>query len=107
MPPSLGPPPASTGSSPGRRRVAWVRTQTARGCDKPWIEIRPRGWICGDYVEPSRKPPFGQEVPHLDRGELVPGIYGKVTAPASNDRPVRVIEDIVIPPTATARLHPL
>ena len=64
-------------------RVAWVRTQTARGCDKPWIEIRPRGWICGDYVEPSRKPPFGQEVPHLDRGELVPGIYGKVTAPSS------------------------
>lgn len=64
-------------------RVAWVRTQLARGCDKPWIEIRPRGWICGDYVEPSKKPPYGQEVPHLDRGELVPGIYGKVTAPSS------------------------
>jgi len=64
-------------------RVAWVRTQAGRGCDRPWIEIRPRGWICGDYVEPSKKPPYGQEVPHLDRGELVPGIYGKVTAPAS------------------------
>src|SRR5262249_10759129 len=64
-------------------RVAWVRTQAGRGCDRPWIEIRPRGWICGDYVEPSRKPPYGQEVPHLDRGELVPGIYGKVTAPSS------------------------
>jgi hypothetical protein len=64
-------------------RVAWTRTQSARGCDKAWIEIRPRGWICGDYVEPSKKPALGQEVPHLDRGELVPGIYGKVTAPSS------------------------
>ena len=64
-------------------RVAWVRTQAGRGCDKPWIEIRPRGWICGDYVEPSKKPPFGQEVPHLERGELVPGVYGKVTVPGS------------------------
>ncbi|HEX2685251.1 MAG TPA: L,D-transpeptidase family protein [Kofleriaceae bacterium] len=64
-------------------RVTWIETQKARGCDKPWIEIRPRGWICGDYVEPSKKPAFGQEVPHIDRGELVPGIYGKVTAPSS------------------------
>jgi hypothetical protein len=64
-------------------RVAWIRTAKARGCDKPWIEIRPRGWICGDYAEPSKKPVFGQEVPHLDRGELVPGVYGKVTAPSS------------------------
>ncbi len=64
-------------------RVAWVQTAKAKGCDKAWIEIRPRGWICGEYVEPSKKLPFGQEVPHLDRGELVPGIYGKVTAPSS------------------------
>jgi hypothetical protein len=64
-------------------RVAWVQTAKGKGCDKPWIEIRPRGWICGDYVEPSKKPAYGQEVPHLDRGELVPGIYGKVTAPSS------------------------
>jgi len=64
-------------------RVGWVRSAKARGCDRPWIEIRPRGWICGDYVEPSKKPPYGQEVPHLERGELVPGVYGKVTAPSS------------------------
>jgi hypothetical protein len=63
-------------------RVGWTQTARGRGCEKPWIEIRPRGWICGEYVEPSRKPPYGQEVPHLDRGELVPGVYGKVTAPA-------------------------
>jgi len=64
-------------------RVGWTRVAQARGCDRPWVEIKPRGWVCGKYLEPSRKPPNGQEVPHLDRGELVPGIYGKVTAPSS------------------------
>ncbi|HEU0033500.1 MAG TPA: L,D-transpeptidase [Kofleriaceae bacterium] len=64
-------------------RVGWVRTQKAKGCQKPWVEIKPRGWICSDYVKPSTRMPFGREVPMLDRGELVPGIYGKVTAPAS------------------------
>jgi hypothetical protein len=68
-------------------RVAWVQTRRAPGCDKPWIEIRPRGWICGDHALPSKKVAYGQEVPKLDRGELVPGIYGKVTAP----RPVTYI----------------
>jgi len=60
-------------------RVAWNRTQNGKGCDKPWIEIEPKGWICGDYVKPSKQPPYGQEVPHLERGEIVPGTYGKVT----------------------------
>lgn len=64
-------------------RVAWSRTQKAKGCKEPWVEIRPRGWICGDYVKPSKKPPFGREVPFLERGELVPGVYGKITAPNS------------------------
>ncbi len=64
-------------------RVAWTRTQSGKGCTKNWIEIRPRGWICGDYVKPTTKPPFGREVPYLERGELVPGVYGKVTLPNS------------------------
>ena len=34
-------------------RVGWVGTRTAKGCQKAWVEIRPRGWICGDYVKPS------------------------------------------------------
>jgi hypothetical protein len=62
-------------------RVAWTRTERGKGCDKPWVLIEPRGWICSDYVQPSKKPPYGQEVPQLDRGEIVPGTYGKVTAP--------------------------
>lgn len=64
-------------------RVAWTRTAKGKGCERRWIEIRPHGWICGDYVEPSKKPAYGQEVPRLERGELVPGVYGKVTAPQS------------------------
>lgn len=64
-------------------RVSWVQTAKGRGCEKPWIEIRPRGWICGENVEPSKKLPLGLEVPRLERGELVPGVYGKVTAPSA------------------------
>ncbi len=64
-------------------RVGWTRTQKAKGCKDPWVEIRPRGWICGDYVKASKKAPFGREVPFLERGELVPGVYGKITAPNS------------------------
>ncbi|HEY1557598.1 MAG TPA: L,D-transpeptidase [Kofleriaceae bacterium] len=62
-------------------RVGWAgHDQPGKGCTKPWIEIEPRGWICGDYVVATKKEPYGQEVPHLDRGEIVPGVYGKITA---------------------------
>jgi L,D-transpeptidase-like protein len=64
-------------------RVGWVRTQSGKGCTKSWIEIKPHGWVCGDYVKTSTKPAVGKEVPFLDRGEIVPGTYGKVTAPSS------------------------
>jgi len=64
-------------------RVRWTGTAPGKGCKKPWVEILPRGWVCGDYLTPSKKPAMGREVPMLDRGELVPGIYGKVTAPNS------------------------
>jgi hypothetical protein len=62
-------------------RVGWTSTSDGKGCQKPWVEIKPRGWVCSDYMKPSTKPPFGREVPMLDRGEIVPGVYGKVTAP--------------------------
>jgi hypothetical protein len=64
-------------------RVGWTRTARGKGCQKSWVELQPRGWICADYVKPSTKPPLGRELPVLDRGEIVPGIYGKVTAPRS------------------------
>jgi hypothetical protein len=62
-------------------RVGWIRTAKAKGCAKPWIEIRPRGWICGEVAKPSKLQPFGREVPILERGEIVPGIYGRITTP--------------------------
>jgi lipoprotein-anchoring transpeptidase ErfK/SrfK len=62
-------------------RVGWVRTAGGKGCKKPWVELRPRGWVCGDNLEASTKVPFGREVPLLERGEIVPGDYGKVTGP--------------------------
>jgi hypothetical protein len=64
-------------------RVGWTRTARGKGCQKSWVELRPRGWICADFVKPSPKPPLGRELPVLDRGEVVPGVYGKVTAPKS------------------------
>ena len=65
-------------------RVGWTRTAKAKGCGKPWIEIRPRGWVCGDVVKPSKLQPYGREVPILERGEIVPGIYGRITTPGQS-----------------------
>ncbi len=64
-------------------RVRWGAAATGKGCQGLWVELAPRGWICTDYVRASTKPPLGREVPILERGELVPGVYGKVTAPSS------------------------
>ncbi|HUS28177.1 MAG TPA: L,D-transpeptidase [Kofleriaceae bacterium] len=63
-------------------RVGWQRTAKAKGCSKAWVEIRPRGWVCGEFLKASKLPPQGREVPQLERGEIVPGIYGRVTASA-------------------------
>lgn len=61
-------------------RVGWTRTARGEGCDASWVEIKPRGWVCADYLEPIPELPRGDELPRLDRGELVPGTYGKVVA---------------------------
>jgi hypothetical protein len=60
-------------------RVSWTATERGRGCTKPWVAIEPRGWVCSQYVEALPKAPVGVELPRLERGDLVPGIYGKVT----------------------------
>ncbi|HEY5952327.1 MAG TPA: L,D-transpeptidase [Kofleriaceae bacterium] len=59
-------------------RVGWTRTAKGKGCSKPWVEIVPRGWVCSDFMKPTKQPAFGREVPQLDRGEIVPGVYGKL-----------------------------
>jgi hypothetical protein len=60
-------------------RIGWTRTAKGRGCKRPWVEMVPRGWVCADYLEPQTRPPAGVELPRLVRGEVVPGIYGKVS----------------------------
>lgn len=59
-------------------RVAWRDAAAGPGCTKRWYAIDPQGWVCGDFLEPSPKVPVGVELPRLDRGEVVPGTYGKV-----------------------------
>jgi lipoprotein-anchoring transpeptidase ErfK/SrfK len=44
--------------------------------------MRPHGWVCSEFVKPSKLPPLGREVPQLERGEIVPGTYGRVRASA-------------------------
>jgi hypothetical protein len=61
-------------------RVGWKATERGAGCAKPWVAIEPRGWVCGQFLEPLTRAPNGVELPRLDRGELVPGTYGKIYA---------------------------
>jgi lipoprotein-anchoring transpeptidase ErfK/SrfK len=61
-------------------RVRWKRAASGPGCDSRWIEIEPLGWVCEQYLRPSSRAPGGVELPRLDAGELVPGVYGKVVA---------------------------
>lgn len=61
-------------------RVGFRNSAEGPGCEGRWIEIDPRGWVCEDYMRPSKKRPHGVELPRLERGELVPGTYGKVIA---------------------------
>ncbi|HKA87219.1 MAG TPA: hypothetical protein VKE22_06105, partial [Haliangiales bacterium] len=69
----------SLGTIAETTRVGWKRAAAGPGCDR-WIEIEPRGWICDKYLEPTRKPAAGVEMPELGEGEVVPGEYGRVTA---------------------------
>ena len=59
-------------------RAGWKSAASGPGCER-WIEIEPRGWICDRYLEASKKPPAGDEMPTLADGEIVPGEYGRVT----------------------------
>jgi hypothetical protein len=59
-------------------RVGWTDVQPGPGCKKKWVEITPRGWVCGEFLEANPRQPLGIELPRLDRGAVVPGTYGKV-----------------------------
>ncbi|MCB9559619.1 MAG: L,D-transpeptidase [Kofleriaceae bacterium] len=60
-------------------RVSWTKLSRGKGCKQPWVQIVPRGWVCSDFVEPTTRVPVGVELPRLDREEVVPGTYGRIT----------------------------
>ena len=59
-------------------RVVWHDVSAGPGCRKSWYELEPHGWVCGDFLDPTTKTPSTFEMPRLDRGEMIPGTYGKV-----------------------------
>jgi hypothetical protein len=56
-------------------RVTWRGEAQGPGCAR-WIEIEPMGFVCEDQLQATRQPPLAVELPRLDPGALVPGIYG-------------------------------
>jgi lipoprotein-anchoring transpeptidase ErfK/SrfK len=78
-------------------RVRWKRVASGEGCAKPWVEIEPRGWVCGTYLAPTTQPVYGVELPKVRRGDVVPGVYGKVITKgaATYAKPEDVAEEIV------------
>lgn len=56
-------------------RVKWRSAESGPGCDR-WIGIEPKGFVCERVLEPSRREPFAVELPRLDPGAMLPGIYG-------------------------------
>ena len=63
-------------------RVLFRGARVGPGCETRWIEIEPRGWVCEVHLEPSTRGPIGVELPRLEHGELVPGVYGKLSREA-------------------------
>ncbi len=59
-------------------RIAWRDVSAGPGCKKSWYALEPQGWVCGDFLDPTTRSPSAVEMPRLDRGETVPGTYGKV-----------------------------
>ena len=56
-------------------RVKWRGAATGPGCER-WIEIEPRGFVCERVLEPTRLMPLAREIPRLEPGAILPGIYG-------------------------------
>ena len=64
-------------------RVGWRGARLGPGCERRWIEIEPRGWVCETNLEATTRPTLGVELPRLELGERVPGQYGKLAKQAT------------------------
>lgn len=45
------------------------------GCDRAWLRIAERAWLCGDATRPSAEPPTRDSLPRLAPDELLPERY--------------------------------
>ena len=63
-------------------RVGYRSARLGPGCERRWIEIEPRGWVCETSLEATTRSTIGVELPKLELGELVPGLYGKLAKQA-------------------------
>ena len=63
-------------------RVGYRSARLGPGCERRWIEIEPRGWVCETNLEATTKQTIGVELPKLELGERVPGAYGKLAKAA-------------------------
>jgi lipoprotein-anchoring transpeptidase ErfK/SrfK len=60
-------------------RISGERNRDKPGCKQGWINVEPRGWICGK-TRPTEEEVV--EYPELLPGKTLPGLYGRVSKAA-------------------------
>ena len=71
------------GTIAGETRVRWLQAKPGRGCNgkNRWIEVDEGAWVCDKNLEPAKKEPFGQELPRIPGGKLIPGDFAVIDLP--------------------------
>lgn len=57
------------------------------GCQKFWMRVAPKGWVCGDLLEPDRRAPLMRQQPILPPGAILPSRYGWVRKGGAEEYP--------------------
>jgi hypothetical protein len=65
--------------APGSRLPRRTLTKD-RACPQGWLEVDPRGFVCGGVVA-DRRQPDDALLPSVPRGAVIPGVYAKVRGP--------------------------
>jgi hypothetical protein len=60
-------------------RLALGPTVSGRdGCQRFWMRVDPRGWVCGDHLKADQRPVLLRTQPPLEPGAMLPGKYAWV-----------------------------
>ena len=59
------------------------------GCQKYWMRVSPRGWVCGDYLRPDRRATLLRAQPIMKAGAILPGRYAWVRKGGAKKYPNR------------------